>query len=118
MEIPTELGKPLQVVGELWRNETRTSQGSSYQFWPRDLEGVVTPHDDRLVIHVIIANYDVARVFIDSGSSIDILFKDAFDQMQVDLYELHPMSTSLFNFSGHEGKPLGQINLPLSLGEE
>lgn len=28
------------------------------------------------------------------------------------------MSTSLFGFTRHKVKPLGQINLPLSLGEE
>lgn len=64
------------------------------------------------------ANYDVAQVFIDLRSSINILFKEALDQMQVDLSELHPMSTSLLGFVGHEVKPLKQVKLPLSLGEK
>ncbi|XP_074569642.1 uncharacterized protein LOC141826298 [Curcuma longa] len=87
-------------------------------FGPQDLEGVATPHDDALVIRATIANYDVARVFVDTGSSVNVLYKDAFDRMQIDGDELHPMATSLFGFSGHEIRPLGQIRLPLSLGKE
>ncbi|XP_074575273.1 uncharacterized protein LOC141831769 [Curcuma longa] len=93
-------------------------QGPSISFGPHYLEGVFTPHDDVLVIQTTIANYDVARVFVDTGSSVNVLYKDAFDQMQIDREELRPMATSLFGFSGHEVRPLGQIQLPLSLGEE
>ncbi|XP_074591091.1 uncharacterized protein LOC141846979 [Curcuma longa] len=77
-----------------------------------------TPHDDALVIRATIANYDVARVFVDTGSSVNVLYKDAFDRMQIDENEMQPMATSLFGFSGHEVRPLGQIRLPLSLGKE
>lgn len=48
-------------------------------FGPVYLEGLTTPHEDVLVIRVTIANYEVARVFVDSGSSMNILFKEAFD---------------------------------------
>lgn len=53
-----------------------------------DLEGVITPREDALVIWDTIANYDVAQVFIDSGISVNILFKEVFDQMQIDPAEL------------------------------
>lgn len=60
----------------------------------------------------------MALVFVDSGSFVNLLFKEAFDQMQIDPIELCPLSTSLFIFAGHEVQPLGQINLSLFLGEE
>lgn len=47
---------------------------------PTDLKEVVAPHIDALVVQATIANY-VTRVFIDSGSSINILFMDAFNHM-------------------------------------
>lgn len=50
-------------------------------FIPEDLEGVATPHDNALVIRATISNYYVARVFIDSGSSVNIFFKEALDRM-------------------------------------
>lgn len=83
-----------------------------------NLERVTTPHDDTLVIWTTIANYDVARVFEDSRSSINFLFKEAFDHIQIDPTELRPLSTSLLSFARHEVQPLGQVSLPLSLGEE
>lgn len=33
-----------------------------------NLGDVATPHDDALVVRATIANYDVARVFVESGS--------------------------------------------------
>lgn len=53
-----------------------------------DLEGVNSPHEDVLVIRVTIANYEVARVLVDSESSVNILFMEAFDLIQIDLAEL------------------------------
>ncbi|XP_074591767.1 uncharacterized protein LOC141847612 [Curcuma longa] len=53
-----------------------------------------------------------------SRSSVNIIFKKAFDQMQIDEADLQPMATSLFGFTGNEVQPLGQITLAISLGEE
>ncbi|XP_074565126.1 uncharacterized protein LOC141821664 [Curcuma longa] len=63
-------------------------------------------------------NYNIARVFVDTDSSVNIIFKAAFAQMQIDVAELQPMATSLFGFTGNEVQPLGQITLAISLGEE
>ncbi|KAL0394941.1 UNVERIFIED_CONTAM: hypothetical protein Slati_4460300 [Sesamum latifolium] len=41
------------------------------------------PGNDALVITALLANYEIERVFIDSGSSADILFGEAYDQMQL-----------------------------------
>lgn len=45
-----------------------------------DLEGVTILHEDALIIRATIANYGVARVFVDSRSLVNILFKEAFDK--------------------------------------
>lgn len=75
-------------------------------------------YDDTLVIHTTVANYNVARIFVDIRSLVNIIFKRAFDQMQIDEAELEPMTTSLFEFTGHEVQPLDQISLIIYLGEE
>lgn len=59
-------------------------EDSVISFEPSNLEGVTIPHDNALVVRATIANYDVSNVFIDLESSISILFKEAFNQMQVD----------------------------------
>lgn len=98
-----------------------TSQGqeedSQISFRPQELRGVEAPHEDALVIHATIDNYNVVRIFINTGSSVNIIFKRVFDQMQIDKAALRPMTTSLFRFIGHEVQPLGQISLAISLGE-
>lgn len=80
--------------------EHRKRVGPTISFRPKDLEVVSIPHTNALVICATIANYDMAQVFVDTGSSIDILFKNIFDQMQVELIELCPISTFLFEFIG------------------
>ncbi|KAL0439951.1 UNVERIFIED_CONTAM: hypothetical protein Slati_2478100 [Sesamum latifolium] len=53
------------------------------QFGRAERSGPQTTHNDALVITATIANYEVGRIFIDSGSSADILFGEAYDQMQL-----------------------------------
>ncbi|XP_074577627.1 uncharacterized protein LOC141834083 [Curcuma longa] len=96
----------------------RPTEGPIIGFRPQDLEGIEVPHDDALVIRATIANYDIARVFVDTGSLVNIIFKRAFDQMQIDEADLQPMATSLFGFTGNEVQLLGQITLAISMGEE
>ncbi|XP_073031328.1 uncharacterized protein [Primulina eburnea] len=87
-------------------------------FGSEDLRGIVTPHNDALVVTATIANYDVARIFIDNGSSVNVLFKSTLDQIKVEEFEFEPVSTPLYGFAGHAIPPLGQITLPLSLGHD
>ncbi|XP_073046094.1 uncharacterized protein [Primulina eburnea] len=87
-------------------------------FGLEDLRGVVTPYNDAFVVTTTIANYDVARIFIDNGSSVNILFKSTLDQMKMGGFEFEPISTPLYGFAEHVILPLGQIVLPLSLGTD
>ncbi|XP_073049537.1 uncharacterized protein [Primulina eburnea] len=87
-------------------------------FGPRDLQGVSLPHNDALVIQAKIANYDIRRVFVDSGSSVNVIFQEALDQMKLEDYQLRPVETALFGFAGHTVYPRGEIVLPLTVGTE
>ncbi|WJX56883.1 hypothetical protein P8452_42497 [Trifolium repens] len=49
-------------------------------FSPKDATYIVPHDDDPLVIQVQILNCDVKRVLIDSGSSTDIMYWDAFKE--------------------------------------
>ncbi|XP_073031146.1 uncharacterized protein [Primulina eburnea] len=85
-------------------------------FGPKDLKGVNLPHNDALVIQARVANYDILRVFVDSGSSVNVIFQDAFEQMDLQGYHLETVETALFGFAGHMVYPEGEIILPLTLG--
>ncbi|KAL0293272.1 UNVERIFIED_CONTAM: hypothetical protein Sradi_6947300 [Sesamum radiatum] len=73
-------------------------------------------HNDAQVITAMIANYEVGRIFIDSGSSADILFGEAHDQMQLGDASLEKVNTSLYGFVGEVVHPRGMASLPLTMG--
>ncbi|XP_073056855.1 uncharacterized protein [Primulina eburnea] len=85
-------------------------------FGPEDLQGVSLPHNDALVIQARVANYDVLRVFVDNGSSVNVIFKEALVQMDLHEYQLEAVETALFGFAGHAVYPEGEIALHLTLG--
>ncbi|KAL0455733.1 UNVERIFIED_CONTAM: hypothetical protein Slati_0912500 [Sesamum latifolium] len=86
------------------------------QFGRAERSGPRSAHNDALVITTLLANYEVERIFIDSGSSADILFGEAFDQMQLGDTPLEEVSTSLYGFAGEVVHHRGLISLPLTLG--
>ncbi|CAA0821501.1 Unknown protein, partial [Striga hermonthica] len=86
-------------------------------FKAEDAEGVVLPHNDALVITAEVAGFDVKRVFIDTGSSVDVMFYDCFVQINKELnMELKPVATTLYGFNGGEVMPMGEVSLPVALG--
>ncbi|XP_075486265.1 uncharacterized protein LOC142525864 [Primulina tabacum] len=85
-------------------------------FGPEDLKGVNLPHNDDLVIQARVANYDIMRVFVDSERSVNVIFKEALVQMDLQGYQLETVETALFGFAGHAIYPEGEIFLPLTLG--
>ncbi|CAA0840081.1 Unknown protein, partial [Striga hermonthica] len=86
-------------------------------FNAEDAEGVVLPHNDALVITAEVAGFDVKRVFIDTGSSVDVMFYDCFVQINRELnMDLKPVTTALYGFNGGEVMPMGEVSLPVALG--
>ncbi|KAL0434766.1 UNVERIFIED_CONTAM: hypothetical protein Sradi_0184500 [Sesamum radiatum] len=85
------------------------------QFYQEECSGPRIPGHDALVITALLANYEIERIFIDSGSSADILFGEAYDQMQLGDVPLEAVNTSLYGFGGEVVHPRGMISLPLTL---
>ena len=76
-------------------------------FSDSDLEGCQHPRDDPLVIRIVVANKTIHRVFVDNGSSADIIFASAFDNMGIGRERLEPVNTHLRGniVSAHFGRP-------------
>ncbi|KAL0294039.1 UNVERIFIED_CONTAM: hypothetical protein Sradi_6906000 [Sesamum radiatum] len=77
------------------------------QFGRAERSGPQTIHNDAMVITAMIANYEIGRIFIDFGSSADILFGEAYDQMQLGDVSLEKVNTSLYGFAGEVVHPRG-----------
>lgn len=85
-------------------------------FTDEDLCGNVSPHDDALVETLLISNYKIHRILIDTGSSVDILYIGAFERMMIDIGRISPMTVPLVGFSGERVRPVGAITLPVTTG--
>ncbi|KAL0291583.1 UNVERIFIED_CONTAM: hypothetical protein Sradi_7021600 [Sesamum radiatum] len=86
------------------------------QFDQKEQNGPGILGNDALVNTTLLANYETKRVHIDSGSSADILFGEAYDQMRLGDAPLEAVDTSLYGFDGEVVHPRGMISLPLTLG--
>ena len=84
-------------------------------FKEEDELGVEQPHDDPLVIEAEVANYTVKRVFVDDGSSANVIFLPSFEEMGIPHAELSN-PTTLHGFTGHSVTSYGSLRLPLSVG--
>ncbi|GAV59354.1 hypothetical protein CFOL_v3_02885, partial [Cephalotus follicularis] len=85
-------------------------------FSEADYEGVRLPHDDAVVVTLLVELFTIKRILIDSGSSADILYEHAFDQLRIPTYQLKPVKTPLVGFAGETIHPLGSINLSVVAG--
>ncbi|XP_059650535.1 uncharacterized protein LOC132296341 [Cornus florida] len=52
-------------------------------FSEEDDKGIHQPHDDPLVVSMVVANFTVRRILIDNGSSADILFLRAYEKLKI-----------------------------------
>ncbi|KAL0458517.1 UNVERIFIED_CONTAM: hypothetical protein Slati_0478900 [Sesamum latifolium] len=74
------------------------------QFRRAERSGPKTSHNDALVITALLDNYEVGRVFIDLGSSTDILFGEAYDQMQLGDIPLEKVKQNKRHFGSEKDK--------------
>ena len=80
-------------------------------FASSDFQGVVLGHDDPMIISAKMVNAEVKRVFIDQGSLVDIIFRDAFDKLRLKNVDLQSYTEELVGFSGEKVYPDGFITL-------
>ena len=65
----------------------------------------------------MIGNLNVHRTLVDDGSSVDILYLEAFKKMGHDQRDLKPSTSPLFGFTNDYITPVGTIALPITLGD-
>ena len=75
------------------------------------------PHDDALVIRINVGGCELSRVMIDTGSSADVLFYEAFKRMGFTKALLKHERTPLIGFAGETTYSFGSIELTVTAGE-
>ena len=74
-------------------------------------------HDDALVVSIRIEDYNMHRVLVDNGSSANILYYLAFQQMGIGKEQLISTNALLIDFGGTRVLPLGAITLSVVVGD-
>ena len=82
-----------------------------------DARRLYHPHDDALVISLRVGDYNVHWMLVDNGSSADILYYPAFQQMGISRARLTPTNAPLVDFGGTKVLPLRAITLSVMIGE-
>ena len=75
------------------------------------------PYDDALVVSLQIGDYNMHWVLVDNGSSADIMYYPAFQQMRIDRERLSPTNAPLIGFGGTKVFPLVAITLTVTAGD-
>ena len=75
------------------------------------------PHDDALIVSIQVEDYNTHRVLVDNGSSTDILYYPAFQQMRIERELLIPTNAPLVEFGETKVYPFNAITLPMMVGD-
>ena len=85
-------------------------------FSEEDAIGVKQLHDDPLVIMLMIEGFNTKKILVDNGSSANIIYLSAFQQLKVSPEKLHPFDSPLVSFSGDRVYPNGIVILTVTVG--
>ncbi|XP_052204060.1 uncharacterized protein LOC127809334 [Diospyros lotus] len=95
--------------------ETREDE-EPITFTPTDRGDIILPHDDPMVISAIVAKHPVSRILVDSGSSVNLIYWNCFEQMRMSPDRLKRVSSPLYSFTGEAVPVAGSVQLPVTLG--
>ena len=87
-------------------------------FTDEDAGRIHHPHDDAIVITLLIADYTTRRVLVDNGSSANILYYPAFQQMRLGQDQLRLVCSPLVGFGGMKVQPVGTITTTNNQGSQ
>ncbi|XP_059639974.1 uncharacterized protein LOC132282341 [Cornus florida] len=87
---------------------------TQFSFQEEDLRKVQHPHEDPLVISLLVANCLVKRVLIDPSSSANIITKWTFDHLKLVADQICPTRNPLVGFNGRRVEPIDVITLSVT----
>ena len=85
-------------------------------FIENDAQWLYQAHNNVLIISLLIADFNTQRVLVDKGSTDNILYYLAFQQMRIDKEWLLLSDMPFVGFSGSKVFLVGTVTLPVTIG--
>jgi hypothetical protein len=78
---------------------------------------VLSPGKYQLVVDPVIGNVRLTKVFMDGGSSLNIIYAETLGLLQIDLSTIQAGAVPFYGIiPGKRVQPLGQLDLPVCFG--
>ena len=77
---------------------------------------VLQPHRDALILTLGVGDFDVKRILVDPGSSVDLLQVAVIKQMGFEPSNMENPGRTLFGFNGSSTTSLGDVTLSIQAG--
>ncbi|XP_074362038.1 uncharacterized protein LOC141702243 [Apium graveolens] len=110
---------PLTNIHSLEDRPPKIFKGESADitFRKRDSRWVHHPHNDVLVITMLIGVMNVHRVFLDNGSSANILYCSTYKKLGFLNSDMNFEDAHVYGFTGEVVRVMGSVRLLVTLGE-
>ncbi|XP_019160672.1 PREDICTED: uncharacterized protein LOC109157228 [Ipomoea nil] len=109
--------RQLYVGAVQHRPPIKKGQRDIITFFDEDLPNGPTPHRDALIITMDINGTTIWRVFVDTGSSVNVMYLETFNKLGLSKEQLHLVRTPLAGFTGDSIEAEGCLILPVEIGE-
>ncbi|GFZ01188.1 hypothetical protein Acr_14g0008230 [Actinidia rufa] len=115
---PWQMHEVLSVQAPPKKIKTAETERDYVTFSRAELERVQHPHSDPLVVQLRIGGYDVKRILVDTGSSVEVMYYDLFKQLKIPQEQLKPARAPLVGFNAQAHWPLGTVSLKTRAGSQ
>ncbi|XP_024010275.1 uncharacterized protein LOC112085304 [Eutrema salsugineum] len=85
-------------------------------FTKADLRGVHMLHNDCLVVELQLGDVEVSIILIDTGCSVNVIFRETLKNMDFPDSEIKPYMESLTGFTGEKTRTVGTVKIPIYVG--
>ncbi|XP_026420093.1 uncharacterized protein LOC113316079 [Papaver somniferum] len=123
---PGQIGKRLRKLFEYYCELYKIDgkEVDEYEEWMSapltfsadDVEEDMEDHNDPLVPTLPVSGWNIKKILIDGGSSVNVLFYDTFKRMKLNDEQLMSSYYTIYGFNGAAMKPLGDIVLEVKAG--
>ncbi|KAL8148773.1 hypothetical protein AgCh_005948 [Apium graveolens] len=110
---------PLTNIHSLEDRPPKVFKGESADitFKEKESRWVHHPHNDALVITMLIGAMNIHRVFLDNGSSTNILYYSTYKKLGFPDSDMYFEDAHVYGFTGEAVRVMDSVRLPVTLGE-